>query len=58
MPYPRKDEDKAHYIARCIKQVMAEGRPQKEAVGRCHGMWKTYGTAKKTIKKGSALEVT
>ena len=42
MPKPRKNENKQRYISRCVKQVMKEGKTQKEALGKCYGMWDTY----------------
>ena len=57
MPRPTKGEKRASYISRCISQSRDEGYSQKVAVGRCHGMWRTYGAAKKAIKKNKPLEV-
>lgn len=48
MPRPQKGEAKGHYISRCIRYVThKEGKPQKEAVGKCYGMYEQYK------KKGS-----
>ena len=41
MPEPEKDEEKDHYISRCIKEVMDEGETDnKAAAGKCYGMWR------------------
>ena len=42
MPKPRKGEKKNNYISRCIRKVRHEGTGQKQAVGKCYGMWKYY----------------
>lgn len=52
MPYPSKGESKQDFISRAIKTFMDEGKPQKEAVGRAYGFWKSYGGKKKKLKKG------
>lgn len=57
MPYPHKGESKKDYIARCIPYVMNEGTPKDQAIGKCYGMWKTYGAAKKAIKHGKPIKV-
>jgi hypothetical protein len=48
MPEPREGEKQSDYIGRCVKQVMGEGKSQKQALGQCYGMWrqKHGGTAK------------
>lgn len=44
MPRPNPGEKRSDYISRCIKQVREEepGKPTKEIVGKCYGMWETY----------------
>lgn len=42
MPAPKKGESQSTYISRCVKQVMAEGKTQEQALGKCYGMWKQY----------------
>lgn len=42
MPKPLKNEKKSEYIGRCVKQVMKEGKTQKQALGQCYGMWEQY----------------
>lgn len=43
MPHPGKKESKSKFISRAIEQFMTvEKIPQKEAVGRAYGFWKTY----------------
>ena len=39
MPAVQKDESKEHYVSRCIPEVMKEGNTQKEAEGKCYGMY-------------------
>jgi hypothetical protein len=39
MPKPEPNEDKKHYISRCIKVLMNEGKPQKQAIAICYSMW-------------------
>lgn len=50
MPRPAKGETKNNYISRCIRVVRQEGEGQKQAVGKCFGMWKHY-TKKKHSRK-------
>lgn len=50
MPRPKKNESRDDYIRRCYKQVRAEGLDHKAALGKCAGMWRTYGGGKP--KKG------
>ena len=38
MPKPNKGESSEAYISRCVKQVMAEGKTQDQALGKCYGM--------------------
>lgn len=38
MPEVQKGESGQSYIGRCVKQVMAEGKTQKQALGQCYGM--------------------
>jgi hypothetical protein len=38
MPEVQKGETGKAYISRCIKQVMGEGKTQKQALGQCYGM--------------------
>ena len=40
MPKPRKNEKRKDYIARCVPIVVREGLTPRQAVGRCHGMWR------------------
>ena len=53
MPRPGKSEKKNDYISRCISTVRHEGTEQKQAVGKCYGMWKYY--KKKKSKKESKI---
>lgn len=40
MPTPKPNEKESDYISRCVKEVMAEGATQEQALGKCYGMWK------------------
>jgi len=42
MPIPKKGEKKKDYISRCIPEVIGEGKPPKEAAGKCYGMFDYY----------------
>lgn len=42
MPQPMKNEKRSEYIGRCVKEVMSEGKSQKESLGRCYGMWEQH----------------
>ena len=50
MPEPQKGEDKSSYISRCVKQVMAEGKTQDQALGKCYGMWENKSRGHKIAK--------
>lgn len=47
MPYPKKGESRGMFVSRAIKEFRKEGIPQKEAVGRAYGFFKTYHGKKK-----------
>lgn len=51
MPKPKKGEKESNYISRCIPMVIGEGKPPKEAAGKCYGMYNFY-RKKKGKKKG------
>jgi len=53
MPKPSKGEKKKDYISRCIPIVIGEGKPPKEAAGKCYGMYNFY--KKKKGKKNESL---
>lgn len=38
MPKRRKGEKKEDFIKRCIPQVVAEGKSQKEAIAICYSL--------------------
>jgi hypothetical protein len=42
MPLPRKKENINDYLGRCIPEVRKEGHSQKEAQGKCFGMFRHY----------------
>jgi hypothetical protein len=48
MPDVKPNEKQSEFISRCVKEVMNEGKPQKEALGKCYGI---YRQAKKSIIK-------
>lgn len=39
MRTPNDGESKSVHTARCVKEVMGEGKTQDQAVGQCEGMW-------------------
>lgn len=47
MPTPSKGESEKSFIARCVSQVIKEGKPQKEALGRCFGIFRNSKKKKK-----------
>jgi hypothetical protein len=47
MPNVRKGESSKSYMSRCIPTVKKEGATQKQAVGKCYGMYKSKWTRKK-----------
>ena len=49
MPQPKEGEKQSDYISRCVKQVMAEGATQEQALGKCYGMFRQ---AKKSAMAG------
>lgn len=51
MPNPRKGETEEEFISRCIQVVMQEGLTQKQALGKCYGIW----TNSKGDKWGQSL---
>jgi len=42
MPEVRKGEKQSDYISRCVKQCMAEGLNQQQALGKCYGLYRQY----------------
>jgi hypothetical protein len=38
---PRAGEDKSAFISRCIAYVRNEGKSEREAAGKCYGMWES-----------------
>lgn len=55
MPKPKKGESKKKYVARCIPEVIGEGKPPKEAAGKCYGMYDFYKRKKKKGKKNESF---
>ena len=52
MPEVRKGESGKSYISRCVKQVMGEGKTQKQALGQCYGMLRQKRGNKGLMPKG------
>ena len=51
MPKVKPGEKRSEYVARCVPEVMGEGKDQKAAVGKCEGMFTgRYGLKKKRWK--------
>lgn len=44
MPKPKEGENRDDYISRCVSYLADEdpSLSQKERLGKCFGMWKTY----------------
>lgn len=43
MPKPKKGEKQSDYVSRCVKYVMKkEGATQKQALGKCYGMFRHH----------------
>ena len=40
MPKPRKGEKQSKFMSRCVSDVVAEGKDQKQAVAICFSLWK------------------
>jgi len=53
MPTPEPKESEKDFVDRCIPIVMAEGKTQEQAAGRCYGIYRQYRTAlRKRGRKG------
>ena len=51
MPKPHKGESQSDYISRAVKEIMAEGKTQDQALGQAYGMWRqAHGGKKRTAK--------
>jgi hypothetical protein len=50
MPKPNPGEKSKDYISRCVKEVMGEGKTQKEALGKCYGMLR-HAKGKEILRK-------
>jgi|SRR5215469_5793739 len=48
MPTPHKGESQSDFIGRAVKEIMAEGKTQDQALGQAYGVWRQHrgGTAK------------
>ncbi|MEY3370827.1 MAG: hypothetical protein RLZZ361_1497 [Cyanobacteriota bacterium] len=46
MPKPRKNENQDTFIARCIPELVREGREQGQAVAVCYSMWNEHSGKK------------
>lgn len=51
MPRVNPGETRSHYLARCIPMVMGEGLTQKQAIGKCEGMYDDAAHKKETNMK-------
>lgn len=51
MPKPGKNENQDQFIARCIPELVGEGREQGQAVAICYSMWNEH-TGKKGMHSG------
>ena len=51
MPGVKKGEKRNHYVSRCVKEVIKEGKGQKAAVGKCEGMYNSKWRGPKGKKK-------
>lgn len=50
MPEPRQGENQQDYISRCIEYcIKNEGLDQKQAAGKCYGMWRQHHRKGKSI---------
>lgn len=52
MPKPRSGESEGDFVARCVPIVMGEGSTQKQALGKCYGL---YRNAKKEMNIAKRL---
>ncbi len=51
MPSVKKGEKRNDYVSRCVPEVMKEGRTQRQAVGKCEGMYSGRWKQKRVGKK-------
>jgi hypothetical protein len=42
LPTPTKGEAKNHFVSRCVRMVMGEGKEQQAALGECFGIWRQH----------------
>jgi hypothetical protein len=47
MPTPRKGEKRKDFMARCIPQVIDEGKDSEQAVAICSSLWENRNKKKK-----------
>ena len=51
MPSVKPNESEQAYVSRCVKYVMdKEGLSQKQALGKCYGMYKNHKRGKGVAK--------
>ena len=48
MPEVKPNESREEYVARCIPEVMKEGKDRKAAVGKCEGLYDEHHKKKKS----------
>jgi hypothetical protein len=51
MPTPNDGEKQGHFISRCLRMVMGEGKGQKAALGECYGIWRQHRGGDKPAAK-------
>jgi hypothetical protein len=42
MPTPKKGETQSAFIGRAVKEIMAEGKTQDQALGQAYGVWRQH----------------
>lgn len=50
MPKPEKGETEKDFLARCIPELIHEGKPQKQAVAICYSIYRKDGSEPKSPK--------
>jgi len=56
MPKPGKGEKSSDFISRCVRQVIGEGKTQKQALGQCYGMLRQH-RGKQVLRKRTATAI-
>jgi hypothetical protein len=50
MPEVKRGESESHYVGRAVRQIMREGKTQRQAVGKAYGMFRS--AKRKAKRKG------